>query len=167
MGNPCFLREARCTPDSRIPIFRWLPTVDILFQQSYTEYGSTRKKAAPEQILGTPERKRKKSPLMPPGNAGGCIQHREEILRMLNSLSPSADDSYFGNKKILVTYALLVLVFWIHISTFYNYGPYPPALDFLIIFLQSVASRAAVPRSSFCPGPCSTGTTPPSATVRN
>lgn len=64
---------------------------------------------------------------------------------MLNSLSPSADDSYFGNKKILVTYVLSVLVFWIHISTFYNYGPYPPALDFLIIFFQSVASRAAVP----------------------
>ena len=54
---------------------------------------------------------------------------------MLQSLSPSADDSYFGNKKIIVTYVLSVLVFWIHISTFYNYGPYPPALDFFITFL--------------------------------
>lgn len=89
---------------------------------------------------------KKPLPVILTGNAGGRHPtRREEIPRMLHSLSPSADDSYFGNKKILVTYVLSVLVFWIHISTFYNYGPYPPALDVFIIFIQSVTSRVAVP----------------------
>lgn len=64
---------------------------------------------------------------------------------MLSSLSPSRDTGYFGNKKTLVTYLLSVTVFWIHISTFYNYGPYPPFPGFLIAFFQLILSRGAIP----------------------
>lgn len=64
---------------------------------------------------------------------------------MIDSFSPSADETYFGNKKIIVTYILSVLVFWIHISTFFNYDSYPPAVDLFIVFVQSVITRVAVP----------------------
>lgn len=64
---------------------------------------------------------------------------------MIESLRPSADSGYFGNKKTIVTYVLSVLIFWIHISTFYNYRPYPLPLHIFVGFVQFIFTRVAVP----------------------
>lgn len=64
---------------------------------------------------------------------------------MLESFAPVKDTGYFGNKKTIVMYVLSVLVFWIHISTFYNYDQYPLSAQFIIGFVWIVSNKVAVP----------------------
>lgn len=64
---------------------------------------------------------------------------------MIESFAHVKDTGYFSNKKIIVSYVLSILVFWIHISTFYNYDQYPLPIQLVIGFVQIVSTRVAVP----------------------
>lgn len=63
----------------------------------------------------------------------------------MDSLQKVSSDSYFTNKKTIVTYILSVLVFWIHCSSFYNYDGYPLPMQFVVGFFRFVSTRVAVP----------------------
>lgn len=56
-------------------------------------------------------------------------------------------NSYFWNKKIIVSYILSILVFWIHLSTFanYGYGSNNGAVLFSLYFFKRTINEVAVP----------------------
>jgi len=54
-------------------------------------------------------------------------------------------DSYFWNKKMIVSYFLSVLVFWIHCSSFANYDNNIACVQFGSFLFASTINRIAVP----------------------
>jgi len=54
-------------------------------------------------------------------------------------------DSYFWNKKIIVSYCLSILVFWLHCSTFANYDNSSIVVQFFSFLFKNTINTIAVP----------------------
>ena len=52
---------------------------------------------------------------------------------------------YFWKKKVIVSYVLAILVFWIHSSSFANYGELTGWISIIQIFFQKIITPVAVP----------------------
>ncbi len=63
----------------------------------------------------------------------------------MDSLQPIVSDSYFTNKKTMVSYGLAVLIFFIHSSAFANYSGLPEWVSSISVFLQVGITRACIP----------------------
>jgi len=57
----------------------------------------------------------------------------------------TTDISYFWKKKVIVSYSLAILVFWIHSSSFANYGEMSGWISLVEIFFQKIITPVAVP----------------------
>ena len=55
------------------------------------------------------------------------------------------DTDYVWKKKVIVSYSLSILVFWIHCSTFANYEPLPLWVKTIAVFFKDVITPVAVP----------------------